>query len=1146
MKLLHTAMRSLLSSFFFLILFSQVTLAQGFLEVSGFVENDRTPLGECDLFIFSGGKKIEIKKSDVDGKFSLRLPLNNDYTLEVGKSGFVSKRFRFNTQIPATEKTNKIFVFELVTDLFERLDNIDYSALNQPLLIAEYSVEEKDFTFDMNHALEMDEKVYDIELKTVDFQREKRRYEDEILKADNLYATNQLEKAKQSYIKANKIKINEQYPKDKITEIDKLIAAGGTLDSYSKAILEADNFFKTQKFENAKTSYQKAISIKNTEQYPKSKIIEIDNILNSLAKQEENYKKAIAEADLSFNGKEYERAKANYQKALSFKANQKYPIDKVTEINGILSQIAAKKQQYDKIIALADNLFAAKDYNKAKEKYNAARKILPDEPYPANQLNEIDKLTLQMANIGDSYKNKIADADKLYNLKDYENAKLAYQNASNIKPSEQYPKEKINQINDIFAKNQQQKQSYDNAVSNADAMFNNKNYEKSKELFNTALSIFPNETYPKNKIEQINTILSDTKSRSDKFKLILADADALLAKKDYASAKQKYQDASIIIPEDKYPQQKINEINSILALQETNGQNYYKAISEGDNYLSSKNYDKALSSYKNASSIKPSENYPQQKINEISAIITKNKATKELYDSKINNANLLFTQKDYIKAKEIYNEASNILPDEKLPKDKISEINNLLNTKQNQQLTYNNTIKEADVLFSEKNYKIAKEKYLFASQTKTDENYPKNKIAEIDKIVAEQMVLDNTYSKAISDAEYNLKINEFEKAKQLFADAASLKPEESYPKTKIEEINKTVATTQTNKIAFDKVIAEADQLFIEQKYDLSKQKYTEASNILANEKYPKDRITEINNILTFQQNTKQLYTNYINEADKLLTSNILDKAKASYIKALDVKPDEQYPKDKIDEIEKKIIDIAVKSRDSQYQVALNSADSAFNAKNMNLAKSNYIKASKLKPEQKYPLDKITEINASYEKEQGVEMMYKDAISKADKFFGYSKFDLALKSYQDASKIKPNEQYPKDKIKESYSKMAVASKPAAKQDDRPEIELVSASTLVAKQKDTKFSFAPVAKKNNCKVILKIKNNTGAKNQVYFYYGEDDKKGGGFVFVLSEDKLEHEYSINVSEHMKWKTIANNWISVYSESGNFEVTSVKIIQN
>ena len=44
-----------------------------------------------------------------------------------------------------------------------------------------------------------------------------------------------------------------------------------------------------------------------------------------------------------------------------------------------------------------------------------------------------------------------------------------------------------------------------------------------------------------------------------------------------------------------------------------------------------------------------------------------------------------------------------------------------------------------------------------------------------------------------------------------------------------------------------------------------------------------------------------------------------------------------------------------------------------------------------------------------------DQQYADAIAKADQLFQEGDFENALKTFQTAADLKPNEQYPKDKI-----------------------------------------------------------------------------------------------------------------------------------
>ena len=98
------------------------------------------------------------------------------------------------------------------------------------------------------------------------------------------------EEAKVKYSEASAIKPDQEFPKEKINEIDERLAElaakqeeirlqneknAETEANYNAAIKEADELFNAENFEGAKPKYEAAIAIKD-EQYPKDKIKEID------------------------------------------------------------------------------------------------------------------------------------------------------------------------------------------------------------------------------------------------------------------------------------------------------------------------------------------------------------------------------------------------------------------------------------------------------------------------------------------------------------------------------------------------------------------------------------------------------------------------------------------------------------------------------------------------------------------------------------------------------------------------------------------------------------------------------------------------------------------------------------------------------
>ena len=163
--------------------------------------------------------------------------------------------------------------------------------------------------------------------------------------------------------------------------------------------------------------------------------------------------------------------------------------------------------------------------------------------------------------------------------------------------------------------------------------------------------------------------------------------------------------------------------------------NYLVAINKADKALASKNYEPARLAYYEALKFKPNENYPKTKISEIDKILT--------YQSTIKKADEAFATKTYSDALANYEAATTLNPQEQYPKDKIAEIKALLTTRNSESdldKRYNEAILKADQAMAAKNYNAALLAYNEALTMKGTESYPKNKIAEINALLAAQVI----------------------------------------------------------------------------------------------------------------------------------------------------------------------------------------------------------------------------------------------------------------------------------------------------------------------------------------------------------------------------------------------------------------------
>ena len=111
-------------------------------------------------------------------------------------------------------------------------------------------------------------------------------------------------------------------------------------------------------------------------------------------KSDEGYNEAISKADMLFEQNKYEEASNYYSKALELKPKQKYPAQKIEEINKILD-LKKVDDQYLKELKKADDFFKEKKYNEAKYAYINANKLKPDEQYPMDMIRKIDGLLME-------------------------------------------------------------------------------------------------------------------------------------------------------------------------------------------------------------------------------------------------------------------------------------------------------------------------------------------------------------------------------------------------------------------------------------------------------------------------------------------------------------------------------------------------------------------------------------------------------------------------------------------------------------------------------------------------------------------------------------------------------------------------------
>lgn len=997
--------------------------------------------------------------SPSNGKFDLSLPPDGIYLIEFSKFGHETKRVEFSTKNVPPEDAKYGFEFPMEMNLFEKMDGLDVSVLDKPIAkiafdpATGYMDYDPAYTKSIQKELDRlkDELAERLKAEEENRKKNQKAYDEAIALGDKAFSSEKWADAKVQYEKAEKIFPDETYPGFQLAEIsDKMAALEEANKRYNTAIEKADAAFKAREWNKAINSYEYAAELKADEEYPKNKVKEIEDIMKNEKKVEEDYSQAIADADAAMLTKDYDEAKKNYQKASDLKDYEDYPKKKITEIENILAEIAAKDKEYTDAIAEADGLFAAKDYEKAIGVYKKAQPLKPEETYPQEKINEANELIAELKKIEEDYQKLITDADNAFTNKDYETAKAKYEGAIELKSEETYPKEKITEIAELLGAAAKLEEDYNQAIKDGDDAFDSKDYDAAKTSYEQAISLKSEEQYPKDKLEEILKIkaeeaaaLQAQKELDEKYDALISSADAALNSEDYDNAKTDYSSALGLKSEEQYPKDRLEEIEKILAeiakkkaeeeaaelAQKELDEKYNTLIAAGDAALSGEDYEKASSDYKAALGVKPDEQYPKDKIEEI-----KNKLEE-----------LAKAEAEAQAQKEL---------DEK----------------------YNALIASADVSLGNSEYEKAKADYTSASELKSEEQYPKDKLAEIEaklKELAEEEIritaqkeLDEKYNALLTSADDAFNNKVYDKAKTDYTEASGLKPTEQYPIGKLKEIENILAELAKKKAEeeaaqmaqkeldekYNALIASAKESFNSKDYDKAKTDFSSASGLKPTEQYPKDKLIEIENLLkeladnkaaeeAAKQAQKELdekYNGYIKTADAALSAKKYDEAKQNYNFAIDLKETEMYPKDKLREIENILADLEQKKKENEleaeterkkreyFAAVIAEADGELAAKNYEEAKNKYNQALGIIPGEKYPQDKLAEIetilakikaaeqNANAE-QKAINDKYNAFISTADAALNDKNYTAAQNSYKAALNVKPTEAYPKSQL-----------------------------------------------------------------------------------------------------------------------------------
>ena len=564
--------------FCFRLLFSQTVPVR----FEGNISDDAGNVSGAVIQITKGGKAVGSAMTDAAGDYSFEVPLGGDFLVTVSKDGYVSKRFSISTLgVPPEKSENKFPVIQADMGLNKRYEGVDYSLLNQPINKYNYNPTKDNFEYDKAYLEQMLAGLMAIkEAEKAAKNKEKEKeanYQAAVKNGDKAFGKKEWQNAIASYQQALGIKPTENYPKDQITNINKLIAeaearAKADAEAKAKAAAEAAAKAKAEAEAKAKADAEAAAKKKAEEEAAAKAKAEAEAKKKAAEEaaakakaeaeakakadaeaaakkkaEEEAAAKAKAEADAKAKAETDAKAKAEAEakKKAEEEAAAKAKMDAEAKAKAeaeakqkAAEEAASKKKAEEEAAAKAkmdaDSKAKAEAEAKQKAAEEAAAKKKAEEEAAAKAKMDADakakadaEAKKKAAELEAKYKAAVTRGDAAFTKKDWVNAKSAYTEAFGIKPNEAYPKNRLKEIEDLtktVAVVNPTDAQYKEAIKAADGFFSGKRYSDAKKYYETALTYKGGDEYAKGKLIECEKLLNADGSQGpdDRIKQLLA------------------------------------------------------------------------------------------------------------------------------------------------------------------------------------------------------------------------------------------------------------------------------------------------------------------------------------------------------------------------------------------------------------------------------------------------------------------------------------------------------------------------------------------------------------------------------------------------------------------------------------------------
>ena len=548
-------------------------------------------------------------------------------------------------------------------EITDAMKDMDMSVFDKPIGIASFDSMEQDLLWDFEHTAEVKGEIFtfireaekrqkELDKAADNADKEAEELEEKFAKlmadGNSAMTKKKYQDAVLNYKAAVELKPDDSTAQTKLSDAEAKFAEAEAArkleDDFNAKLDEGDGFMRTEEYAKAIESYEAALALKPGEAYPTEQIALATKTLEELAANmanQEKFNELMAEGDQLVGEKKYPEALVPYKSALELMPDNREVMRKIDEAELAIQNaeaLAKKQADYDAAVASADAAFDTEQYEEAKAAYQLASGIIPEETYPGERIAECDAKISALANAAELQAN------------------------------------------------------YDKAMADGETAMTASTYADAVEAFSSALTFMPEDPAATTKLAEAQGLLAEEQAESEKlenYQALIDEADQRLADEDFATSKEKYQAAKELMPDEIYPTEQITKIDAILkerADSEATQLAYDNAMTAGNSAMDEKNFTEAIAQYETALTAIPEDKDATTALEGAQAAkqaADDDAALNASYQEKIDSADEKFANEDLDGAKVDY-EAAIAIKNEPYPTDQIALIQTMIEERANE------------------------------------------------------------------------------------------------------------------------------------------------------------------------------------------------------------------------------------------------------------------------------------------------------------------------------------------------------------------------------------------------------------------------------------------------------------------------------